>query len=264
MYKAPVEEIAFTLKHVAGLGQAIDDGLLGDLGEDLVDAILSEAGRFASDEIAPLGETGDRQGARIIDGVVTTPDGWRDLYKSWISGGWNGLTASEEFGGQALPHMLNVAALEMWNSGSMAFALCPTLTMGAIEAVATHGSDALKATYLPKLVSGEWTGTMNLTEPHAGSDLGVLKARAERATTAAIASLARRSSSPGANTTSRTTSSIWCSPACRTRRPERAVSRCFSCRSFWSMTTARSAPATISSPIRSNTSSASTARPPAR
>jgi acyl-CoA dehydrogenase len=180
MYKAPVEEIAFTLKHVAGLGQAIDDGLLGDLGEDLVDAILSEAGRFASDEIAPLGETGDRQGARIFDGVVTTPDGWRDLYKSWISGGWNGLTASEEFGGQALPHMLNVAALEMWNSGSMAFALCPTLTMGAIEAVATHGSDALKATYLPKLVSGEWTGTMNLTEPHAGSDLGVLKARAER------------------------------------------------------------------------------------
>jgi len=103
-----------------------------------------------------------------------------DLYRNWISGGWNGLTASEDFGGQALPHMLNVAALEMWNSGSMAFALCPTLTMGAIEAIAAHGSDTLKATYLPKLVSGEWTGTMNLTEPHAGSDLGVLKARAER------------------------------------------------------------------------------------
>jgi acyl-CoA dehydrogenase len=180
MYKAPVEEIAFTLKHVAGLAQAIDDGLLGDLGEDLVDAILHEAGRFASDEIAPLAEIGDRQGARISDGKVTTPDGWRDLYRNWISGGWNGLTASEDFGGQALPHMLNVAALEMWNSGSMAFALCPTLTMGAIEAIAAHGSDALKATYLPKLVSGEWTGTMNLTEPHAGSDLGVLKARAER------------------------------------------------------------------------------------
>ncbi len=180
MYKAPVEEIAFTLKHVADLGQAIDDGLLGDLGEDLVDAILHEAGRFASDEIAPLAEIGDRQGARISNGKVTTPDGWRDLYRNWISGGWNGLTASEDFGGQALPHMLNVAALEMWNSGSMAFALCPTLTMGAIEAIAAHGSDTLKATYLPKLVSGEWTGTMNLTEPHAGSDLGVLKARAER------------------------------------------------------------------------------------
>ncbi|WP_439873114.1 acyl-CoA dehydrogenase [Rhizobium leguminosarum] len=180
MYKAPVEEIAFTLKHVAGMGEAISKGLLGDLGEDLVDAILAEAGRFATEEVAPLAEIGDRQGARLIDGEVRLPDGWRDLYRDWIAGGWNGLTAPEAFGGQALPHMLNVAALEMWNSGSMAFALAPTLTMGAIEAVSTHGSVALKAKYLEKMVSGEWTGTMNLTEPHAGSDLGVLKARAER------------------------------------------------------------------------------------
>jgi acyl-CoA dehydrogenase len=158
----------------------MEDGLLDDLGEDLVEAILSEAGRFATEEIAPLAEVGDRQGARIADGKVTTPDGWRDLYRNWIAGGWNGLTAPKEFGGQALPQMLNIATLEMWNSGSMAFALCPTLTMGAIEAVHAHGSDALKQTYLPKLVSGEWTGTMNLTEPHAGSDLGVLKTRAER------------------------------------------------------------------------------------
>ncbi|MGO7424815.1 acyl-CoA dehydrogenase family protein, partial [Rhizobium ruizarguesonis] len=180
MYKAPVEEIAFTLKHVAGMGEAISNGLLGDLGEDLVDAILAEAGRFATEEVAPFAEIGDRQGARLIDGEVRLPDGWRDLYRHWIAGGWNGLTAPEAFGGQALPHMLNVAALEMWNSGSMAFALAPTLTMGAIEAVSTHGSAALKDTYLEKMVSGEWTGTMNLTEPHAGSDLGVLKARAER------------------------------------------------------------------------------------
>ncbi|NZD48172.1 acyl-CoA dehydrogenase [Rhizobium leguminosarum] len=180
MYKAPVEEIAFTLKHVAGMGEAISKGLLGDLGEDLVDAILAEAGRFATEEVAPLAEIGDRQGARLIDGEVRLPDGWRDLYRHWIAGGWNGLTALEAFGGQALPHMLNVAALEMWNSGSMAFALAPTLTMGAIEAVSTHGSAALKDKYLEKMVSGEWTGTMNLTEPHAGSDLGVLKARAER------------------------------------------------------------------------------------
>ena len=180
MYKAPVEEIAFTLKHVAGMGEAISKGLLGDLGEDLVDAILAEAGRFATEEIAPLADIGDRQGARLIDGEVKTPAGWRDLYRNWIGGGWNGLTAPEAFGGQALPHMLNVAALEMWNSGSMAFALAPTLTMGAIEAVSAHGSAALKQKYLEKLVSGEWTGTMNLTEPHAGSDLGVLKARAER------------------------------------------------------------------------------------
>ncbi|ARQ09006.1 acyl-CoA dehydrogenase protein [Rhizobium etli] len=180
MYKAPVEEIAFTLKHVAGMGEAMSNGLFGDLGEDLVDAILSEAGRFATEEVAPLADIGDRQGARLVDGEVRLPDGWRDLYRSWISGGWNSLTAPEAFGGQALPHMLNVAALEMWNSGSMAFALAPTLTMGAIEAVSAHGSAALKDKYLAKMVSGEWTGTMNLTEPHAGSDLGVLKARAER------------------------------------------------------------------------------------
>ncbi|PDS58147.1 acyl-CoA dehydrogenase [Rhizobium anhuiense] len=180
MYKAPVEEIAFTLKHVAGMGEAMSQGLLGDLGEDLVDAILAEAGRFATEEVAPLADIGDRQGARLEGGEVRLPDGWRDLYRNWIAGGWNGLTAPEAFGGQALPHMLNVAALEMWNSGSMAFALAPTLTMGAIEAVSTHGSAALKDKYLEKMVSGEWTGTMNLTEPHAGSDLGVLKARAER------------------------------------------------------------------------------------
>ena len=98
MYKAPVEEIAFTLKHVAGMVEAMDSGLLGDLGEDLVDAILTEAGRFATEEIAPLADIGDRQGARLSNGEVRTPDGWRDLYRNWVAGGWNGLTAPEEFG----------------------------------------------------------------------------------------------------------------------------------------------------------------------
>ncbi|MES5097277.1 acyl-CoA dehydrogenase [Agrobacterium sp. BA1120] len=180
MYTAPVDDIAFTLKHVAGLKSALEDGAFGDLDEDTVDAILHEAGRFATDEVAPLAEIGDKQGSKLVDGAVRTPDGWADLYRRWAEGGWNGLTAPEEFGGQALPHLLNVAALEMWNSGSMAFALCPTLTMGAVEAIATHGSDDLKATYLENLVSGVWTGTMNLTEPHAGSDLAALKSRAER------------------------------------------------------------------------------------
>ncbi|NTJ41524.1 acyl-CoA dehydrogenase [Agrobacterium larrymoorei] len=180
MYTAPVDEIAFTLKHVAGLGPALESGVLGDLGEDLVDAILHEAGRFATDQVAPLAEVGDRQGSKLIDGKVQTPDGWADLYRRWAEGGWNGLTAPEEFGGQGLPHMLNVAALEMWNSGSMAFALCPTLTMGAVEAITAHGSNHLKKTYLENLVSGKWTGTMNLTEPQAGSDLAALKTRAER------------------------------------------------------------------------------------
>ena len=180
MYKAPVEEIAFTLKHVAGLSSALESGRLGDLTEDLVDAILSEAGRFATEEVAPLAEIGDRQGARFIDGAVRMPEGWAALYKAWAAGGWNSLTASPDFGGQGLPHMLHVAALEMWNSGSMAFAIGPTLTIGAVEALTAHGSAHLKTTYLPKMVSGEWMGSMNLTEPQAGSDLGAMKTRAER------------------------------------------------------------------------------------
>ncbi len=180
MYKAPVEEIAFTLNHVAGLAEAIRSSILGDLTPDLVLAVLEEAGRFASSEIAPLGEVGDRQGARLKDGAVMVPDGWADLYRTWREAGWNGLTGPSDYGGQELPHMLNVATLEMWNSASMAFALAPTLTMAATEALARHGSEELKKKYLQKLVLGEWTGTMNLTEPHAGSDLGVLKARAER------------------------------------------------------------------------------------
>jgi alkylation response protein AidB-like acyl-CoA dehydrogenase len=181
MYRAPVEEIAFTLKHVAGMKAALDAGLLGDLSEDLVDAILEEAGRFATDEVAPLRKAGDVDGAALKDGAVTMPPGWKDLYKRWAEGGWNALTGPVAFGGQGLPTMLGVAALEMWNSGSMAFALGPTLTMGAVEALDRHASETLKATYLEKLVSGAWMGTMNLTEPQAGSDLGALRTRAEPA-----------------------------------------------------------------------------------
>jgi len=181
MYRAPVAEIAFTLKHVAGLKDALDSGALGDLGEDLVDAILEEAGRFATEEVAPLRKIGDEVGAVWNDAAVTTAPGWRDLYRRWIDGGWNALQGPEEFGGQGLPAMLGVAALEMWNSGSMGFAIGPTLTMGAVEALEKHGDEALQQTYLAKLVSGEWMGTMNLTEPQAGSDLAALRARAERA-----------------------------------------------------------------------------------
>ncbi|MVA71584.1 acyl-CoA dehydrogenase [Agrobacterium vitis] len=180
MYKAPVEEIAFTLKQVAGMAQALEEGRFGDLSEDLTDAILEEAGRFAANEIAPLAANGDRQGAKLVDGKVQLPDGWADLYRRWAEGGWNGLVAEERYGGQGLPHLLNVAALEMWNSGSMGFALGPVLTMGASEALTAHGSEALKEKFLHRMVSGEWMASMNLTEPHAGSDLGVMKTRAER------------------------------------------------------------------------------------
>jgi acyl-CoA dehydrogenase len=181
MYRAPVAEIAFTLKHVAGLKPALDEGRLGDLSEDLVDAILSEAGRFATEEVGPLAMAGEEAGAVWKDRAVTMPPGWRDLYRRWIEGGWNGLSGPEEYGGQGLPTMLNMATSEMWNAASMAFGLGPMLTMGAVEAVEKHASDELKEKYLAKLVSGEWMGTMNLTEPQAGSDLNALRARAERA-----------------------------------------------------------------------------------
>ncbi len=179
MYRAPVEEIVHTLKAVTGLGAQMEDGTSGDLSADLLQAILDEAGKFASEEVAPLAENGDRQGTPLKDGAITMPDGWKDLYTRWREGGWNALTGPEEFGGQNLPMALATATYEMWNSGSLAFGIGPTLTTGAIEAIDAHASDTLKSTYLAKLVSGEWTGTMNLTEPQAGSDLNALKTRAE-------------------------------------------------------------------------------------
>ncbi|MFN3247968.1 acyl-CoA dehydrogenase [Roseibium album] len=180
MYRAPVDEIAFTLKHVCGLGDLQQNTRYAELGDDLVDAIVAEAGRFAAEEIAPLNAVADKHGTPLQDGKVTTPPGWREAYHAWIDGGWNGLSADPESGGQGLPQMLSAAALEMWNSGSMSFAIGPTLTIGAVEAMEKHASDELKAKYLAKLVSGEWMGTMNLTEPQAGSDLNALRARAER------------------------------------------------------------------------------------
>ena len=179
-YRAPVEDIAFTLKHSAGLKRALDEGLYGDLTEDVVDAVLEEAGKFASTVIAPLNTVGDKHGTPLKDGKVTMPPGWREAYTAWSQGGWNGLAGAEEWGGQGLPHALNSACIEMWNSASMAFGIGPVLTMGAIEALNQHGADALKKKYLEKLTTGEWMGTMQLTEPQAGSDVGALRTKAER------------------------------------------------------------------------------------
>jgi len=180
-YRAPVADIAFTLKHSAGLSQALGEGLYGDLTEADVDAVLEEAGKFASTVIAPLNTVGDKHGTPLKDGKVTMPPGWKEAYTAWAQGGWNGLAASADWGGQGLPHALNAACIEMWNSASMAFGIGPVLTMGAIEALDRHGADALKAKYLEKLTTGEWMGTMQLTEPQAGSDVGALRARADRA-----------------------------------------------------------------------------------
>jgi len=179
MYRAPVAEISHTLKHVAGMKDALDQGKFGDLSEDLVDAVLEEAGRFATDRIAPLNKDADLIGAKLENAKVTTTPGFKETYKEWCEGGWNAIAGPEEYGGQGLPNMLAIAASEMWNSASMAFGLCPLLTIGAIEALDKHGSKELKDAYLEKLVSGEWSGTMNLTEPACGSDLAALKSRAE-------------------------------------------------------------------------------------
>ena len=181
MYRAPVAEIAHAVKNLTGLGAAVEKGSMGELSEDLIDAVLEEAGRFASEEVAPLLTVGDGHGTPLHDGEVTTAPGFKETYRAWAEGGWNSLTAPEAYGGQALPQLLNAATFEMWHSGSVAFALCPTLTGGAIEALAAHASKELKETYLHKMVSGEWTGTMNLTEPQAGSDLNAVRATAERA-----------------------------------------------------------------------------------
>ena len=180
-YRAPVSDIAFALKHAAGLKTAIAEGLYGDLDEETVNSVLEEAGRFASDVIAPLNAVGDKFGTPFKDGNVATPPGWKDAYTTWAAAGWNGLAAPADWGGQELPHAVNAACIEMWNSASMAFGIGPALTMAAIDALHAYGSDTLKQAYLGKLISGEWMGTMQLTEPQAGSDVGALRTKAERA-----------------------------------------------------------------------------------
>ena len=179
MYRAPISDIAWSLRHVAGLGDPAMAATFPGLTGDLLEAVLAEAGRFASEEVAPLNRIGDRQPAQLIEGEVVTPPGWRDTYRTWAAAGWNGVAAPEEAGGQGLPVMLSAATQELWNAACMSFALCPMLTMGAVEALHRHGSDALKTRWLPRIVSGEWTATMNLTEPQAGSDVGALTTRAE-------------------------------------------------------------------------------------
>jgi acyl-CoA dehydrogenase len=179
-YRAPVDDIAFALRNAAGLGPALADGLYGDLSDDVIQAVLEQAGKFATDVLAPLNTIGDRYGTPFKDGIVTTAPGWKEAYRAWTQAGWNGLAAPAQWGGQELPQAVNAACIEMWNSAAMAFGLGPVLTMAGVDALVTHGSDELKRAYLPKLVSGEWMGTMQLTEPQAGSDVGALRTKAER------------------------------------------------------------------------------------
>src|SRR5690625_1748018 len=150
----------------------------GDISVDDVDAILTEAQRFSSQVLAPLNVPGDTAGARGNDGDVDVPAGFGGAYAQFVEGGWNGVSSDAEFGGMGLPELMAAATQEMWQAANMSWALCPLLTAGAVQALALHGSDEQKSTYLAKLVSGEWPGTMNLTEPQAGSDLSVVRTRA--------------------------------------------------------------------------------------
>jgi acyl-CoA dehydrogenase len=180
-YQAPLADMGFALKYGAGLTAALEEGFFGELTMDDVEAVLGEAGRIAGEVLAPLNRIGDREGVTFKDGAVTTAPGWKEAYKTWRQGGWNGLVAETEWGGQALPHVLNAACVEMWNAAAMAFGVGPLVSMSAIDALTAHGSEPLKRAYLSKLVSGEWIATMQLTEPQAGSDVGALRTRAERA-----------------------------------------------------------------------------------
>ena len=177
-YNAPTADISFALTHLAGLGRLEGNAAFEDYDPDLIDPILDEAGKLARDVLAPLNQTGDKAGAVLTkDGVQAAP-GFAEAYAAFRDGGWMGLSAPTEWGGQGLPKVLGLAVMEMFHGANMAFALCPMLSFGAIEALLAHGTDAQKAKYLPKLVSAEWTGTMNLTEPQAGSDVGALKTKA--------------------------------------------------------------------------------------
>jgi 3-(methylsulfanyl)propanoyl-CoA dehydrogenase len=177
-YQAPVDDILHALKTAADLDDLIAHGLLDGVDEDTIRAIIDEAGKFGAEVLDPLNAPGDRVGSKLVDGKVVTPPGWSQAYQQFAAGGWGALAAPEEWGGQNLPQVVATAAGEVWNASNLAFGLCPLLTFGAIDAVEAQGSEELKRTYLPKMVSGEWTGTMNLTEPHAGSDLSQLKTRA--------------------------------------------------------------------------------------
>jgi acyl-CoA dehydrogenase len=180
-YRAPINDMLLSLNHGAGLKAAVKAGHYGDFDADITTAVLEEAGRFATDVLAPLNRIGDEHGIKLeADKVITAP-GWPDAYQRWTAAGWNAVSGPEAFGGQGLPLAINAACTEIWSASNIAFGLCPLLTLSAIEALDAHGSDELKKIYLEKLVSGEWTGTMQLTEPQAGSDVGALRTRAERA-----------------------------------------------------------------------------------
>src|SRR5271156_2726896 len=177
-FAAPIRDILFAINEVGDLPQVAALPGYGDATPDLVQAVVEEAGKFAGGVLAPLNVVCDRQGAAWADGVVTTAPGIPAAYRDFINAGWNGLGGNPEFGGQGLPQVVSTPIVELWSAANMAFSLCHFLTLGAVLAIESHASDDLKALFLPAMISGAWTGTMNLTEPQAGSDLAAVRARA--------------------------------------------------------------------------------------
>ena len=177
-YQVPLEDMQFTLKEVAELEKVLSLPCFSDVNGNLIDTILTEAGKFGSDVLYPLRQSGDREGCQLENGAVKLPNGFTDAYTRFIKGGWNSVSFSTKYGGMGLPNLVAGACLEIWQSTNSAFAICPTLTQAAVELISTNGSEFLKSSFLERLVSGEWTGTMNLTEPQAGSDLSNISTKA--------------------------------------------------------------------------------------
>jgi alkylation response protein AidB-like acyl-CoA dehydrogenase len=177
-YVPPLDEIRFALTHMAGLDQVARLPGCEAATPDLIDQVLEAAGKFAANELAPLNATGDRERARLENGAVRTPKGYKEAYRKFVEDGWHGLPFPQEWGGQGLPWSVAIPVWEMWHSANFAFCLCPILTQAGVELLLHHGTAEQRARFLPKLVSGEWTGTMCLTEPQAGSDVGALRTRA--------------------------------------------------------------------------------------
>ena len=178
-YKAPLKDMLFDIRHLAGIDQIAEIPGFEEAGFDTAQAVLEECAKFNEGVLSPLNWEGDKNPSSWKDGVVTTTPGFKEAFRQYVEGGWQGLQHPADYGGQGLPKAIGFACGEMLNSANMSFALCPLLSDGAIEALLTAGSDELKAVYLEKLVSGQWTGTMNLTEPQAGSDLAMVRSRAE-------------------------------------------------------------------------------------
>jgi len=178
-YTAPVQDIRFVLSDFLSIQNYDNLPGFADASPDIVGAILDESARFMQEVVQPLNQVGDREGCTWTDGAVTTPTGFKEAYRQYCEAGWGGLTAETEFGGQGLPHVLGFALAEMMSSANLAFGMYPGLTHGAYAAILAHGDQAQKELYLPRMVTGEWTGTMNLTEPHCGTDLGLMRTRAE-------------------------------------------------------------------------------------